>query len=116
MKRPVVRFGLNGDFADISELDGIADKIDQHLGQAAAVAVARRQVGSKLELECELFVSRQRFQRAANRLGNILNTIIGKFEDELAGLDLGQVKHVIDESEQMLAVGLKAFEYAKHLL
>ena len=38
------------------------------------------------------------------------------FEYELASLDLGQVKHVIDESEQVLAVGLKPFEYAKHIL
>src|SRR5262249_39622563 len=45
-----------------------------------------------------------------------LNGIIGEFEDELAGLDLGKVEHVIDETKQVLAVGLKAFEYAKHLL
>jgi hypothetical protein len=34
----------------------------------------------------------------------------------LAGLDLGQIEHVIDESEQMLAVGLKTVEDAQHLL
>ena len=37
----MVRFGLDGDFPGIGELDRIADEIDQDLGQAAAVAVAR---------------------------------------------------------------------------
>src|SRR6516162_1155906 len=69
-----------------------------------------------LDFEGQLFVSRQRFQRAANGLGNVLNAVIRKFEFELAGLDLGKIEHVIDESEQMLTVGLKPFEYANHLL
>ena len=78
--------------------------------------MTRRQFGSKLDLEGELLVGRQWLQRAADGLGNVLNGVIGEFEHELTGLDLGQIEHVIDESEQMLTVGLKAFEYAKHLL
>src|SRR6516162_9274257 len=116
MERAIIGFGLDGNFAGIGELDGVADEIDQDLGQAAAVTVARRQVRSQLELERELFVGRQRLKRAADSLSNVLNAVIGKFEDELARLDLGQIKHVIDESKQVLAVGLKAFEYAQHLL
>src|SRR5215472_1740234 len=73
-------------------------------------------MGSYLHFEPELLVGRQRLKRAANGLRDVLNGIIGEFEDELAGLDLGKVEHVIDESKQVLAVGLKAFEYAKHLL
>src|SRR6516225_4795 len=116
MERAVVSFGLNGDFAGIGELDRVADQIDQNLRQAAAISMTRRQFGSKLELERELLVGRQRLQRAANRLGDVLNAVIGKFENQLAGLDLGQIKHVIDQSEQVFAIGLKPFEYAKHLL
>src|SRR6516162_4212141 len=116
MKRPVVRFGFDGDLARIGELDGIANEIDQHLRQAAAISMTRRQFGSKLELERELFVGRQRLQRTAHGLGDVLNAVIGKFENQLAGLDLGQIEHVIDESEEVFAVGLKAFEYAEHLL
>ena len=37
-----VRFRLDGDLAGISELNGVADEINQDLGQAAAVTVARR--------------------------------------------------------------------------
>jgi len=89
MERAVISFGLNGDLASIGELDGVADEIDQHLRQAAAITMTGRQFAGKLKLECELLVSRERLQRAANRLGYVLNAVIGKFEFELAGLDLG---------------------------
>src|SRR5215831_11007737 len=115
MERAVISFGLNSDLARIGELDGVADQIDQDLGQAATVTVPWRQFAGKLKLECELLVGRQRLQRAADRLRNVLNAVVGEFEDELASLDLGEIKHVIDESEQMLAVGLKALEDAHHL-
>src|SRR6516164_9681247 len=116
MERAVISFGLNGDLASIGELDGITDEIDQHLRQAATVTVPWRQFAGKFKLERELLVRCQRLQRAANRLGNVLNTVIGEFKHKLASLDLGQIEHVIDQSEQVPAVGLKAFEYAKHLL
>src|SRR6516165_1008068 len=106
MERAVVSFGFNGYFGGLGELDLVADDIDQDLRQAAAISMTRRQFGSKLELERELFVGRQRLQRAAHGLGDVLNAVIGKFENQLAGLDFGQIKHVIDESKQVLAVGL----------
>src|SRR5215469_12493862 len=102
MERAVVSFGLDGNFARIGELNRVADKIDQNLRQAAAVAVPWRHFAGKLKLECELLVSRQRLQRAADGLRDVLNAVIGKFEFELAGLNLGQIQHVIDEAEQML--------------
>src|SRR6516165_9273245 len=116
MKRPVVRFGLDGNFARISELDGVANKIDQNLRQSSAVTMAWWQFRGHLDFEGQLFVSRQRLQRAADGLGDVLNAVIGKFENQLAGLDLGEIEHVIDESEQVLTVGLKASKYAEHLL
>src|SRR5262249_7106064 len=41
MECAVGRFGLDGDFTRIGELNGVANEIDQDLGQAAAVTVAR---------------------------------------------------------------------------
>src|SRR5215471_5025484 len=99
MECAVVCFGFDGDFAGIGELNGVADEIDQDLRQAAAVTVPWRQFAGKLKLECELLVSRERLQRAADSLGDVLNTVIGEFEHELTGLDLGEIKHVIDQSE-----------------
>src|SRR6516165_9050013 len=116
MERAIVRVSLDGHLAGVRELDGIADKIDQNLRQAAAISMTRRQLRRKLELECELLVSRERLQRAADCLGNVLNRIVGQFEDQLASFDLGQIEHVIDQPEQVPAIGFKALEYAEHLL
>jgi len=46
MERAIVRFSLDGDFAGIGELDGVADEIDQDLRQAAAIAVAEQQISA----------------------------------------------------------------------
>src|SRR6516225_4610202 len=116
MKRPVVRFGLDGNFARISELDGVANKIDQNLSQSSAVTMAWWQFRGHLDFEGQLFVSRQRLQRAADGLRDVLNAVIGKFEFELASLDLGQIQHIVDESKQVLTVSLKSLEDAQHLL
>jgi hypothetical protein len=89
IERSVVRFGLDDHFAGVGELDGVADQIDQHLRQAPAVAVPRWQFRGQIELEREFLVDRQRLERAADGLSNILNRIGGEFECELAGLDLG---------------------------
>jgi hypothetical protein len=116
MKCAIIGFGLDGDFTGIGELNGIADEIDQDLRQAAAVAAAWWQFGGHLHLERELLVGSQGLQRAADGLSNILDGIIGQFEDELAGLDLREIENVIDQSKEMPAVGLKTFEYAQHFL
>jgi hypothetical protein len=111
----IIGFGLDGDFARISELDGVADEIDQDLRQAPSVTTAGWQFRSHLDLERKLLVGRQRLERAAHGLGDVLNGVIGEFQYELAGLDLGEIKHVIDQSEKMPPVGFKAFEYvAQH--
>jgi len=42
MECAIVGFGLDGHFTGVGELDGVADKINEDLGQAPPVAVARR--------------------------------------------------------------------------
>ena len=56
---PIVRFGLDRDFAGIGELDGVADEVNQNLRQAPAVAAAGWQLRGNLDLEGELLVARQ---------------------------------------------------------
>src|SRR5215469_4727947 len=115
MKRAIVRFSLNSDLASVRELDGVANEIDQDLRQAPSITAARGQLRSYLHFKHELFVGCQGLKRAADVLGNVLNAVVGEFEFQLTSLDLGQVEHIIDETQQVLAVGLKAFEYAQHL-
>src|SRR5262249_3856626 len=94
----------------------VADQIDEDLCQAPSVTAARRQLRSDLDLESELLIGSQRLKRAADGLSNVLNGVIREFKNELAGLDLGQIEHVVDEPEQMPTVGLESFEHAQHLL
>jgi hypothetical protein len=55
---------------------------------------------------------------SANSTFETRSTQVQQLTADIVLLDrilLGEIKHVIDEAEQMLAVGLKPFEYAKHL-
>ena len=67
----VRRRGLDRDLALVGELDGVADQIEQHLGQAALVAAAGRQVLRHVDLEarasCWRPASRPRRRRRARR-------------------------------------------------
>ena len=110
---PLLGAGLDHHLAGIGELDRIADQIEQHLRQAALVAAAARQVRRHLGLECELLVGRQRLDRAVDGLGHVLQRVIGEVERELAGLDLGEVEHGVDQAEQMLAVALDPLEHGR---
>ena len=47
--------------------------------------------------ESELLIGGKRLKGAAHSLGNVLDAVIRQFEHQLAGFDLGQVEHVIDE-------------------
>jgi hypothetical protein len=58
IERAIVRFGFDGNFPRIGELDGVADEIDQNLRQAASVAVPWRQFRGQLQLEPELLIGR----------------------------------------------------------
>ncbi len=62
----------------------------------------------------ELLVRRQRLDRTVNGLGDALERVIGKIEDKLAGLDLRQIEHVVDEPKEMPAIAFKPFEHAEH--
>ena len=83
--------------------------------QSALVPTAGRQVGLHLGLKCELLIERQRLDGVVDRLGDVLQRIIGKVERELTRFDLGEVEHSVDESEQMSAVALGPLEHRLHL-
>ena len=65
-------------------------------------------------LEREFFIGCKRLKRTADGLGNVLNRVIGEFEDELAGLDLGEIENIVNQAQQMTAVAFKPFEHSAH--
>ena len=83
--------------------------------QSALVPTAGRQVGLHLGLKCELLIERQRLDGVVDRLGDVLQRIIGEIERELASFNLGKVKYCIDQPEQMSAVALDPLEHRLHL-
>src|SRR6202011_2202389 len=100
----------------IGKFDRIADEVEQHLGDAAFVPPAGRQIGSKLDVQGNLFLQCQGLDQAEHGLHDILERIIGKGEAELPCLDLGEVKHVVNQAEEVLAVALDALKDGAHLL
>ena len=115
-ERTTSRGGPDQHLAAVGELDGVADQIEQDLGKAMLVAMAAGQVRRYRDLESELLSGGERLHGGIDGLHHVLERIIGKREGELAGLDLRQVKHVIDQAEEMLAIALHAIEHAARLL
>ena len=72
--------------------------------------------GWRLDLEAELLVVGERLDRAEHVVEHVLHRIVGERERELAGLDLGEVEHVVDQAEQVAAVALDALEHGLRLL
>ena len=49
-------------------------------------------------------------------MDDVLERIVRKIERQLTGLDFGEVEHVIDQAEKVLAVGLQAIQHLAHLV
>src|SRR5262245_10178928 len=102
--------GTHTHLADVCELDGVPNEVEEHLSEALLVAKPDGQGLRYLGLECELFVLRERLGGRAHRLDHALDGVFGHGQGELAGLDLGNVEHGIDQAQQVLAVGADAGE------
>ena len=59
--------------AGVGELDGVADEVEEHLGEALLVAQADRQRLGNIGLERELLGLRQRLGCRAHRLDHALD-------------------------------------------
>src|SRR5262245_41498981 len=94
----------------------MAHEVEQHLREALLVTEAN---GKRLVHGCrerELLVLREGLGGRAHRLDHALDRVFAHVEGELAGFDLGDVEHGIDEAQQMLAVGWNAGEGIHRLL
>src|SRR5262252_2729824 len=47
---------------------------------------------------------------------DVLERIVPKIERQLTSLDFGQIEHVIDQAQEMLAVGLQTIQHLPHLV
>ena len=63
-----------------------------------------------------MLLARQWLDRAEDGLYDALERVIREREGELASLDLGQVKYVIYQAQEMSTVALNAIEHTARLL
>src|SRR6516162_1990469 len=110
------RRSLHRHLAAVGEFDRIANQVEQYLRKAPFVAARGRQIRRYFELEVQFLVARQRLDRDIDALHHVLDRIIIERKHKLPGLDLGKIKNVVDQAEQVLAVGLDALKHVAHLL
>ncbi len=60
------------------------------------------------DFQCEILLGCQRLRAGDNRLDHIFDRIRIDRQRQLAGLDLGEVEHVVDQAEQMAAALIDA--------
>src|SRR5262249_21385902 len=91
--------------AGVGELDRVPNEVQKHLREALLVSETDRErlvYGSRKR---ELLVLGQRLGGRAHGLDHALDGVFGHVQGELAGLDLGDVEHGVDEAQEMFAVG-----------
>ena len=49
-------------------------------------------------------------------MDDVLERVVRKIERQFTGLDFRQIEHVIDQAEEVLAVGVQAIEHLAHLV
>src|SRR5262249_5207960 len=88
-------------FAGVSELDGVPNEVEQHLRETLLVAEANWKRLIHGRRERQLLVLGERLGGRAHRRDHALDSVIAYVEGELAGFDLGDVQHGIDEPQQV---------------
>jgi hypothetical protein len=91
----------DADLADFGELDGVADQVEQDLAHARGIAVqqVRRRLVDHGDDRQSLAVGldRQRFRHAFDERAQLER---GGLQLHPAGLDLGEVEHIVDDAQQ----------------
>jgi hypothetical protein len=106
----VVAFGLPGDadddFAALGELDRVADEVHEHLAQPARIAAQEaRHFGRQVHDQLGALGLRALGEHVERALDGLRQVEVERFEGELAGLDLGEIEHVVDQGEQRVGAG-----------
>ncbi len=100
----VLDHGADGDGAFVGELDRVTDQIGQHLFEAQRIAQQRqRRVAIDQADQLQMLGVCSRGEDGQCVLDQITEVERDAVEHQLAGLDLGEVENLVDDSEQ--AVG-----------
>ena len=110
----VSRDGDDAHLAGVGELDGVADKVEEHLCETLLVAKADGQALATSVLRASFLVSASD-SVAARTVSTTLSIAYSARFKQIAGLDLGDVEHSVNEAEEVLAIGADAGESVRRL-
>jgi hypothetical protein len=96
--------GMHFHRAGVSELDGVADDIQQHLGQTPLISITDRKIRRDDSFEFNAFGLSQDAGRGNDRFHKPLQRVLIEGQAELAGFDLGDIEHIVDQTKQMFSV------------
>ncbi len=89
------------DFAAARELDGIADDVQEHLPEPSFVAEqGLGHIGRDVARQLDVLLGGAHAEQPRRIFHAVPEIEFGPLEIEPAGLDLGEVEHVIDDLEQ----------------
>src|ERR1700730_12428828 len=108
--------GIDRDGAAFRELVGIAHEVQQRLAQPHRVGVHRSYCGVAMDRDLVPVLRRQRFDRLDNALDQWRKSKGFEIKLHPPGLDLGQVKDIVDQGEQVTACAEHAIERLEVLL
>src|SRR5207237_4967208 len=90
----------------LGELESVAGEIHQALRKTSVVAISNREIVGHVDHKVQTFLGGQRTQRYVNDVDDLPNRIVAQRELHASGLDLGQVQHIVDQTQQMASVHL----------
>ena len=100
--------------AAVGEFHRVAEQVEQHLAQALLVDPhCLRQLGGHRQVEREILFLGLDSNDVGDRRQELDETDCARVQVELAGLDLGQIEHVVDQHQQMLAAVLDRAQAAR---
>ena len=98
--RPVFELDAEHDLTLFRKLDRVADKIDDDLTQAAGIAhESIRNIGANVAGQFELLLMSPLGENPERVLESVAQVELDAIEIELARLDLGEIKDVIDQRQ-----------------
>ena len=84
------------------EFDGVTDKVEQDLSESLAIAVNDRRQMIRVDDQFEVFGGDTVTHHVGDAQNQAVDGEIVVVDDQLACLDLGKIKHVVDDAQKVL--------------
>ena len=104
------QIALESYFAAIGELDGIIEKVEQNLFDAALISDGLAQTGIDKRTKGKTFLFCRGRYHAQNLRDGFAQVEPLRGDFELPRFDLGDIEHVVDERQQVTGTGADHFE------